>query len=92
MLLLLPFAGLGASMHSLSAFSRFAQPPEDCELEPQQSVRVLVPCPDTDAGFFSDGLGASVLNIADMGPRHGFASALSGWRIRSRETDCRRMG
>jgi hypothetical protein len=32
------------------------------------------------------------LNMADMGPRHGFASALSGWRIRRRETDCRRMG
>jgi hypothetical protein len=27
-----------------------------------------------------------------MGPRQGFASALSGCRIRRRETDCRRMG
>ena len=33
-----------------------------------------------------------ILNMADMGPRQGFASALSGWRIRRRETDCRRMG
>jgi hypothetical protein len=42
MLLLLPFAGLGTSMHSRSAFSRCAQPPLDCELEPQQSARKLV--------------------------------------------------
>jgi hypothetical protein len=33
-----------------------------------------------------------ILNMADMGPRQGFASALSGCRIRRRETDCRRMG
>ena len=38
MLLLLVFAARGASMHSRSAASRWAQPPADCELEPQQSV------------------------------------------------------
>jgi hypothetical protein len=36
--------------------------------------------------------GGNILNMADMGPRQGFASALSGCRIRRRETDCRRIG